>query len=296
MSDFLWFGTEEYMGWIPAPLSGAEMSPEGWSAGGTLLSGGGYQSNSWGSHKVYTFEWPSASSLEMAQLMKSYSDGTYGRGLLYMVDPLIYDRNILPARIADPSMAIGDESASLIYGIEPVAVPTSGWQANKLPVNAAQYSMVGIVSGFRGTDEAVFIPIPEGYTLHLGAFYSYTGSGGVFVSPQTGKGNIGTLTRVAPLATASATVAGNTYSDIDGVWLWVGRSTEVTSTVTIQGIIGRLAKTGAPAPSAGPWIGGMGHSGMRFATRPSWKANNGVNGGQVGFAASFREVGSWSYA
>ena len=90
----LWFGTHAGgMRWMPTPLSGAEMSPEGWESGGTLLNGGGYQQNSFGSHKTYTFEWPSSSAREAAALMKAYADGTYGRGLIYFVDPLLCDPN-----------------------------------------------------------------------------------------------------------------------------------------------------------------------------------------------------------
>ena len=43
----------------------------------------------------------------------------------------------------------------------------------------------------------------------------------------------------------------------------------------------------------GPWIGGMGHSGCRFAGKPTYVGNTGVGGGQVSFAATFVGVGSW---
>ena len=38
----MWFGTEDKMQWIDCPLQGADVSPLGWSAEGTLLNGGGY--------------------------------------------------------------------------------------------------------------------------------------------------------------------------------------------------------------------------------------------------------------
>lgn len=47
--------------------------------------------------------------------------------------------------------------------------------------------------------------------------------------------------------------------------------------------------------SAGPWIGGQGHSGCRFATTPSYVTNSGYAGGRIGFAASFTEVGDWVF-
>src|SRR5690606_3795009 len=79
----LWFGTEQHAGWFPTPLSGADSSPVGWGADGTHLNGGGWAMGSWNSHKRYTYEWGQSSSREVAQLLKSYRDGTYGRGLLY---------------------------------------------------------------------------------------------------------------------------------------------------------------------------------------------------------------------
>lgn len=293
MADCMWFGTEERMGWIPAPNSGATMSPEGWGVGGVLMSGGGYQANSWGSHKNYVFEWPSASSLEAAQLMKSYSDGTYGRGLIYFIDPLTYLHNVLPARIADPSMAVGDESASLVYGVNPVGVPVASGSTANLPVMAAEYDLSSTPTGFRQSD-AIFIPIPEGYTLWMTAYYTATGSGGIFCTPQTGKGNRGSNARLSNSA-VTQTSPTQSFKNVDGVWIWVGRTSSAASSVSIQGIVGRLAKTGQPSPKGG-WIGGMGHSGTRFAARPTWTTLGATNGGQVGYAASFREVGSWAYA
>ena len=294
MSEPMWFGTEERMQWIAAPLSGADMSPEGWGVGGTLLSGGGYQSNSWGTHKSYTFEWSNASSLETAQLMKSYRDGTYGRGLLYFIDPLTYEHNVLPARIADPSMAVDDESASLVYGVEPTSIANVGSAENNLPVSGAHYNLAGVPAGHRN-GESVFVPIPEGYTLHLSAYYASTGTGGIFASAQAAKGVLAAPTKLTANSATVATPAINAFTGVSGVRIWLGRTSAAASTVSAYAIVGRLAKAGEPAPR-GKWTGGSGHSGARFSATPTYVAFNGVNGGQVGYAASFREVGSWNYA
>ena len=84
MSDkMMWFGTEKRAGWIPAPLSGAEATPEGRTASGVLYNGGGYVRNSFGTHKLYAWSWSDASSREAAQRMQSYYSGLFGKGLLY---------------------------------------------------------------------------------------------------------------------------------------------------------------------------------------------------------------------
>lgn len=294
MEERLWFGTREYSRWLPAPLSGADMNPEGWSAGGTLISGGGYQISSFNSHKVYTFGWSDASSPEVAQCMKSYADGSFGRGLIYFQDPHAYARNILPARWADPGMTV--EATPIARGAIATSVLASGFEANQLPVFATQIVLNATSSNFRGTDDALYIPIPQGYTLHIGAIYTYTGQGGIFVTPAPSATSVGTNTRLTQLPVNSATLTSHSFSGVPGVWLWVGKVATGNASVTVNAMTARLAKTGSPAPNKGPWIGGMGHSGVRFASRPTWTANSGVNEGQVGFAASFREVGSWIYA
>lgn len=293
----LWFGTENWMQFVPTPNRGADTSGSGWAAGGDLLNGGGHQLNSFGSGMQYIFEWPNSSSREAAQLMKSYADGVYGRGLIYFVDPLIYDQNVFPAMWAAPSTGIGEEGASLVYGLTPTALPTSGWIDNLLPVTSAYYDLTATASGWRGKEDAIFIPVPTGYALNLGAFYTATGSAGVFYRTQNTSGGLGVATALTPLANNAAVVTNETISgpDLAGVWVYVGKSSSGSSFITLTAMIARLAPVTSPGHLPGPWIGGMGHSGCRFIGKPTKLNFSGANGGQVGYAASFREVGSWLY-
>lgn len=294
-----WFGTEQRMSWIPTPLSGAEVSPSGWGADGTLLNGGGFALNSFGSHKRYIFEWPASSSREVAQLMKSYSDGTYGRGLLYFIDPLVYDQNVFPAMWADPSIGLRQEGAALVYGGEPESLPTSGWEENNLPIASAYYDLASVAAGWRGKEDAVFIPIPDGYDLHLGSIHSVSGNGRVFYRTQSSGGGLGTEQVLSPVAADAGSLTNTVLPASNaGVWVWIGKSASGAGSVTLTAMTARLHKASKPVlPSftAGPWVGGQGHSGCRFLGKPTLINNSGVNGGQVGFAATFVEVGSWLY-
>lgn len=292
-----WFGTEDYMDWFTTPLRGGDSSPEGWGASGTLLNGGGYGIHSWGTHKTYTYEWPSTSSPETAQRMKSYRDGTYGRGLLYFIDPTTFRTNVLPAAWASPSMAVDNEAPSLVYGVTPTSVATSNFAANGLPVQSAFYNVTTAAQTNADADTSVFIPIPTGMTLHVGAFYTRTGTAGVYATPINLNGTAGTRVQITAQANSATTMVTNSFTGIKGIRLWVGRTSAVASTITIAAMIARLVETGKPAPTQGPWIGGQGHSGCRFnpSSPPSYVTNGPINGGQIGFAASFIEVGSWAF-
>ena len=277
------------------PLQGADSSPQSWGAEGTLLSGGGWGLHAWGSHKQYSYEWPQSSSPEVAQKMKSYRDGTYGRGLLYFLEPGIYRTNVLPAQWADPSLAVGSEGPSLVYGVEPTGVATSGSPQLGLPVQSAYYASVGDPSDSPTVESSVFVPIPPGHVLHLGAYYSATGSAGVFATPVNNNGTWGSAVRLTEQSNDSTDLVTESFEDLRGVRLWVGQTTPEASTLTVAAMIGKLAESGKPVNVSGGWIGGQGHSGCRFSGTPSYVTNSPIEGGRVGFAATFKEVGSWIY-
>ena len=62
-----------------------------------------------------------------------------------------------------------------------------------------------------------------------------------------------------------------------------------TTEITISGMTARYYTT-VPKTS-GPWVGGLGHTGVRFTQKPSWIPYSGSTGDEIGFSASFREVG-----
>lgn len=312
-----------WSGWFRTPNRGAEMSPQGWGVDGTLLNGLAYATNSWGSHKRYTFEWPSSSKRDEAQFMKSLSDGTYGRGLVYFVTPDTIRKNILPARVADPSMAVGNEGTSLVYGVTPTAVPTPNWREHNLPVTSAMYTFGGSVPvGVRGNDDSVFIPIPEGYTLGLAAFYSYTGSARLFTTRVGPNWNNSSVEVVPPIENDAPVPELHLIprADSQGVRLWLGLDSAPTGTATISALYACLIPdsqvyapifgmgygdlpygvgpyggvSGAPSLIDG-WTGGMGNAGCRFLGKPTYEVNGHFDGEyRVGFAASFVEVGQYS--
>lgn len=279
----MWFGTEQKMGWVETPQTGADVSSIGQSASATLQNGGGTVRNSWDSHKVYQFSWGTGASQSLVSLLQGYRNGSYGRGLLYFHDPMYYATNLLPKRWADPSMAVNFEGEPLVPDANPVGVPQVS-TANNYPVTAASYTLpAGYSSANNGTE--LFLPIPPGHTMVLGAAYS--GAGEVYARTNSG------ITALPQLGLADGQVASLSYSDVPWVRLGLRNTGASAATVTISGMTARLSSSPTSDLLMGPWMSGEGHSGCRFQSGPTVVNYNGVSGGQIGLSAVFQEVGAW---
>lgn len=302
--ELMWFGTETHAGWITPPKSGADSSPQTWAADGHTLNGLGYAFNAVNSHKVYNYAWSASSSRQEAQRMKNYADGLYGTGKFFFVEPTIYDQNVLSARWAAPAMTANFEGPSLVPGVDAVAQPGISTPYG-LPVTGMRYAFTSYVQPAY-MDVGMFVPIPEGYVAVVTAFGTATGNAGVIAAAQT-PGGIGLRTSV-PLtlpaegqhnASYSATTdrVVNYSTPGSGVRIWIGGTTanaSVNGVVNIRGIQVRLFKSDdigrqATLPYAG-WSGGMGHEGCRMVGKPTFVTHNKINGGQIEYAATFKEV------
>ena len=317
------FGTVSRRMMIPTPLQRMDNSPVGWGEAGQYINGGAAVRNSFDSHKTYTMEWRDSSAPRTAQLMKSFADGTFGRGLIYFHDPVTYLHNVLPARWADPSMSIGYEGRSLVYGITPSSVPTTSPDRNLLPSNSALYTLDSSVAPGYREEDSLFVPIPPGQALLLAAFYTSSADGGVFYAPVDDLGNVdvANTARIDPTPNESEGLFVNSgLSGLSGVRIWVGKSSTATANITLTAMIARFVPQswipallgyglvpygsgpygGGGGPlyrqaALGPWVGGMGHSGVRFTGKPTFITYTSRYGGRVAFAASFTEVGDWYY-
>ena len=316
-SMMMWFGTEERMQWVPIPQSGADVSPQNWNANGTLLDGGGYSFNSFGSHKQYQFSWDGASAIKAAQTMENYASGTYGEGLIYFQDPLTYRQNVLPAHWADPSLALRGAPKlyrSLDLPVTKVVTPNPG--PNELPLYGVKYDLSQVGPAYPQAIDTLFIPVPPGMNLAVGAIYTATGTGAIYAHSYGGTdlGVKTTLTRVAPDAEIIA--PDIIQPGTRGVRLYLGtNSLSASNSVTIHAIVARLVigdfvegvgygegeygggvyggAAHAPGGVFGPWAGGQGNSGCRFVGHPTRILISGINGGQVQYATTLKEVGPW---
>ena len=295
-----WFGTRDYSQWIETPLSGANVSAESSSAGGTLLNGGGWQKDSNGSHKTYNFSWRKSSTRQELQIMKNYRDGTWGDGLIHFVLPTTYDTNILPAAHADPSLATRG-GPSLARGATITASRDStlldtpyDFRLQNYPLMWTKYSFP---TGTPAAPKRLFVPIPEGFSLHLGAVWQGTSNTALRVRRVKQDGTFG---RTFTVTSIPAWIDKVTTTDLigngdAGVELWLEKTGTAVGTFEIKAMTARLqpAFKSPDAISVGPWVGGQGNSGCRFDGAVNEVLHTGLNGGQVEYGANFREVGSW---
>lgn len=286
----MWFGTQHHSEWITCPLRGAEMTPESWGTEGTYLSGGGFVRQSQDSHRQYIFEWSGASSREAAEKMQAYRDGVYSRrrtDLIYFIDPLMYERNVLPKRWAQPGI-IASETRITPTGLGNVILSStpSGYIDRGVPLAGASIGSQALPD-FSNTSPrkgSIWVPIPEGMSLRIVAWAEADSVGnGVYVRPQKTDGEWQTPTRIT---NTPFTVSGSR-----GVLLGtVGQ-------FRLYGIRAILTPVGGNTPvdwgTSPVWLPGSGNSGCKFVGNPTWIANSGVNGGQIGYAASLKEVGDW---
>lgn len=229
----MWFGTEQKMGWVETPQTGADVSSLGMSSDSTLQNGGGNVRNSWDSHKTYQFSWGNSAPPSLVSLIQAYRNGSYGRGFLYFHDPMHYTTNLLPKRWADPSMAVNHEAEPLIPDANPTAVPVVS-TVNNYPVNAASYTLPPGYSS-QATSTEHYIPIPEGMSLTLGA--AYEGAGDVYVRTNAG------ISRLVPLALQEGVVANTVITGQPWARIGIRNPATSPSNITITGMTARLSET-----------------------------------------------------
>ena len=293
--DKMWFGTIDSqtgatrMQWIPTPNSGADVSSLGMGSEATLLNGGGYQRNSWDSHKMFQFTWGESASLELASAIESYRNGSYGRGLIHFIDPMHYHTNVLPKRVADPSMAVNFEAEPLVPDVYPTSVPT-GNTPTGLPVNSAVYS--GPVSV--NSASAIPVVVPPLHSVSFGWSGEATSPSAGFATVAIGvSGFSGGITPPIPTTSANVTSVSGVAGANGGLVIILPAIASGES-ITVAAMNARIFAPGEAVDHSGPWYAGQGHSGCRFVGNPTLVNYNGVDGGQVGLSCTLTEVGAWA--
>lgn len=265
----VWFGTEERMQWVPAPSPGVGRSLSSWRVGGKFLNGGSWSKSSATGARTVSLTWPVMTS-EKVRKIRAFLEGTYGSGPFYYSDPFAESTNAAPAWLAAPWLACADAPSLRGKIVRPTKVTTPA-NTYDYPSYGAQYSTLG------AGEVKVKLPVPDGYTAHIGVHGTATGSSAMEVN-----GSAVTLLGVTTGTLTNTTVAGPG---------WVEFRLNGTGTITLYGIVVRILPTGVAAPT-GPFVPGEGHGGLALSEDPQITGYSSAQDRQA-ITASFEEVEAW---
>ncbi len=312
MDGKMWFGVPGHSEWIPAPSSGADVSPQGRGESGSLVGGGGFVNQSYANHKMYQFTWNDGSALQMAQKMRSYATGVWGRDRLLFVDPMTYHTNILPLQWSIPAMTVKGwgEYPSLMRSRPKYTefLQTKSDLGIDAPIRSVDYEITtDHGAGAPAYRDRLWISVPAGMRLRMGAAYTASEPDlGVYWGVYDGQFTQGE-NRLTPLTGNETNLLPNSVNGPATILMWVGnRSGSDMNTrsgsLDLHFIQARL-ETISPADRwkmPFPWTNddrtfypGQGHSGCRPDGLPTMTYTSAVGEGQAGFSITLREVGSW---
>lgn len=292
----MWMATRTAGAWVKMPDSGLAFSPAGWAAsqsssGTGFMNGGNAVRRSKTTHMDYPMAWNIAKRLDASTLRDFYT-GVYGPGLIYFIDPMAADLNVLPAQWAFPALACYD-GVPLIAPpntgalVRPTNVPTPANTYN-YPTETAQYNL----SAAGLTSRSLYIPIPPGCDAWVGVQGTIDGTGGLRVTPvlrSTGASGAAVFPTMLPVAGSTRVNQNIPGSTNSGIVLDIATGT--ATTLALSGMCVQILPTGK-APTIGNFIGGLGHSGCDFDAAPAITALSSVLD-QVSASWNLTEVGDW---
>lgn len=275
MAATIWFGTKEHAQWVECPRINMDAGKVGWETITKFLNGGSYVRRSTTAAREYILEWGLKSRDALRPIM-DYADFLYGAGDIYWCDPMAMDKNMLPAYWAAPFMN-GVDGPLVSSTTRPVntdlLTSTNGYPTRR--------------GGIHGT-HSIYIPIPPGYTAHVGV-HSDVAMGGTLRVHTTING----VRQVSPTTLTALTTASTTRTNATFAAAVANRGIEIENVgnVVYSGMIVQILKTGTSV-AAGGFISGQGHSGLQFAAQPSYFEYSAGND-LVQASAQLIEVGAW---
>lgn len=276
MAGQMYFGTRERMTWVKCPDTGVGIGRIRWSAEGTYLNGGGYVRESTAGHLVHDMSWNFLTREQVYAIM-DYRDGVYGGGLIHFLDPFQMNRNVLPQNWAFPALA-GEDGMPLLYEETPT-ISAGGTNSLNAPTSRATYTVAS-----DSVAETLWLPVPDGYSLHVGGLFAATGTAVITATPDVGS--------PVNLTPSAATSAHNYMTTVltsvgGGVTLALGG----VGTLNLWFLGAQVLPTGQ-TPQTTTFQSGQGTSGSRFAGDPTITGYSAVRD-HLALAVRLKETGSW---
>lgn len=281
MSGQMWMGMRGYERWVKAPLTGnLDFSRVGWQAQTQYLNGGASMRSSTASHKEYAMAW--RGTRHEMRLISDLSTGMFGTGLIYFIDPVAADKNVLPLQWSFPALAAIDGPVFVGTSARPSTVPT--------PANSFGYPVTSVQYAATTTSKSIYVPIPPGYTAWFGYAGGTGGAGPIRLTPIVPGNANGTVIIPTMLAVTDPTLINTQIpggTNIGVVIDWNG-----ATAAPVAGMMMVILPNGT-APNAQTFHSGQGHSGCKFAAKPSMTPYS-VPADSVGLSAKLIETGDWT--
>lgn len=273
----MYMGTMSKAAWVPAPAVNVDFSEIGWSNKSQFINGGAFVRRSRSAHKEYELSW-NPTSRDLLRPITDMASGLWGSGLIYFLDPMAMDKNLLPQFMAAPMLG-GLDGPAVVGDVPPTLVNTP---ANTLdyPVQLAQY-------GVGTTRLSVYIPIPANYTAWIGVHGDTTSTGTLSVRPATAPNVFGSSVRLPMLAVTSTTRMGTSFNGNT----YRGIQITAENSIKYAGAMAQVLPNGT-TPATGGFISGQGNSGCEFEATPAQTAYSATLD-RVGMTARLVEVGAW---
>lgn len=297
MAGKMWFGTRGFETWVRAPAINPSYGRVGYSNGEqTGLNGTGFTSGSKSAHNTYQLTWSPTASRDAIRAIEDFADGVYdtvsGINLIYWIDPMAADKNVLPQNWATPSLAVEDgvPLVSDAFGrTRPIAVATPSNEL-RYPARSARYSMKSDSSTME-----LYIPIPPGYSAWVGIHGDTAAQDVIQVDRVRGATVVSTGAKPVVLPTTSLTRVNTEFSSADssGIVLRFAKPTNSNTLVFIlHGLMVQILPIGSP-PKIGGFVSGQGHAGCQFVGKVQKTPYSAMLGedGRVGASATLKETG-----
>lgn len=278
----MWMGPRGGETWVPQEAISGDRQRGAWSSTQRYLNGQAGIRHSVASHMTYSMTW----NLNTRDALRAISDmraGIRGPGLIYFIDPMAADKNVLNEAWSFPAQATYD-AIPLTGDTRPERVYTP---ANSLgyPPESARYKLPAGL-----TSETFYLPIPPGFVAWVGVHGSIDGTGGVCVTPVVNNSLNDADTYPAMLSVTDVTRVNTAYSSYDYQGLELSLKAGTATAVVLSGLMVQILPEGR-TPATGGFISGQGHSGCRFVETPSISPYSvGTPGVEMGMSAKLEEV------
>lgn len=292
MANQMWIGIpSSHMQWVPCPSIDSTITRQRYIERIQFQNGGGDVARSPQYQLEYNLNMTGlANELEGIDAINHFASGFYGDGYIYVAHPALFESNMLGAAWSSPGLIEGGWA-----NIYPTTTPTfSNTASNSYnqPLRSATWS---VTSAINTPIKKFTIPIPEGYTLNLGASGSRTGTAVVQVRTiAVDNATFGTsnLTLLSPTSSTrmNATFSGASYCAVD---VYITRTSTATSTITLTSMMAQLYKTGTTPTLPTLHQMGNGASGMVFADDAIVETYSYMYPPRKGISTTLVEVEEW---